>query len=63
MTREEYIQLYELLGKFEEDNIRDNIRNVDLYNAKDKNDLLKLLAEKQLSDAVKLLKDVAVYGF
>ena len=63
MTREEYIQLYELLGKFEEDNIRDNIRNVDLYNAKDKNDLLKLLAEKQLSDAVKLIKDVAVYGF
>ena len=60
MTREEYIQLYELLGKFEEDN---NIRNVDLYNAKDKNDLLKLLAEKQLSDAVKLIKDVAVYGF
>lgn len=59
MTREEYIQLYELLGKFEED----NIRNVDLYNAKDKNDLLKLLAEKQLSDAVKLIKDVAVYGF
>ena len=59
MTREEYIQLYELLGKFEEDNIRD----VDLYNAKDKNDLLKLLAEKQLSDAVKLIKDVAVYGF
>ena len=63
MTREEYIQLYELLGKFEEDNIRDNIRNVDLYNAKDKNDLLKLLAEKQLSDAVKLIKDVAVYRF
>ena len=63
MTREEYIQLYELLGKFEKDNIRDNIRNVDLYNAKDKNDLLKLLAEKQLSDAVKLIKDVAVYGF
>ena len=63
MTREEYIQLYELLGKFEEDNIRDNIRNVDLYNAEDKNDLLKLLAEKQLSDAVKLIKDVAVYGF
>ena len=63
MTREEYIQLYELLGKFEEDNIRDNIRNVDLYNAKDKNDLLKLLAEKQLADAVKLIKDVAVYGF
>lgn len=60
MTREEYIQLYELLGKFEEDN---NIRNVDLYDAKDKNDLLKLLAEKQLSDAVKLIKDVAVYGF
>ena len=60
MTREEYIQLYELLGKFEEDN---NIRNVDLYNAKDKNDLLKLLAEKQLADAVKLIKDVAVYGF
>ena len=59
MTRGEYIQLYELLGKFEED----NIRNVDLYNAKDKNDLLKLLAEKQLSDAVKLIKDVAVYGF
>ena len=59
MTREEYIQLYELLGKFEDD----NIRNVDLYNAKDKNDLLKLLAEKQLSDAVKLIKDVAVYGF
>lgn len=59
MTREEYIQLYELLGKFEED----NIRNVDLYDAKDKNDLLKLLAEKQLSDAVKLIKDVAVYGF
>lgn len=63
MTREEYIQLYELLGKFEEDNIRDNIRNVDLYSAKDKNDLLKLLSEKQLSDAVKLIKDVAVYGF
>ena len=63
MTREEYIQLYELLGKFEEDNIRDNIRNVDLYDAEDKNDLLKLLAEKQLSDAVKLIKDVAVYGF
>ena len=63
MTREEYIQLYEILRKFEEDNIRDNIRNVDLYNAKDKNDLLKLLAEKQLSDAVKLIKDVAVYGF
>ena len=63
MTREEYIQLYELLGKFEEDNIRDNIRNVGLYNAEDKNDLLKLLAEKQLSDAVKLIKDVAVYGF
>ena len=63
MTREEYIQLYELLGKFEEDNIRDNIRNVDLYNAKDKNDLLKLLAETQLADAVKLIKDVAVYGF
>ena len=63
MTREDYIQLYELLGKFEEDNIRDNIRNVDLYNAKDKNDLLKLLAEKQLADAVKLIKDVAVYGF
>ena len=63
MTREEYIQLYELLGKFEKDNIRDNIRNVDLYNAKDKNDLLKLLAEKQLADAVKLIKDVAVYGF
>ena len=63
MTREEYIQLYELLGKFEEDNIRDNIRNVDLYDAKDKNDLLKLLTEKQLSDAVKLIKDVAVYGF
>ena len=60
MTREEYIQLYELLGKFEEDN---NIRNVDLYNAKDKNDLLKLLAEKQFADAVKLIKDVAVYGF
>ena len=59
MTREEYIQLYELLGKFEED----NIRNVDLYNAKDKNDLLKLLAEKQLADAAKLIKDVAVYGF
>ena len=59
MTREEYIQLYELLGKFEED----NIRNVDLYDAEDKNDLLKLLAEKQLSDAVKLIKDVAVYGF
>ena len=59
MTREEYIQLYELLGKFEDD----NIRNVDLYNAKDKNDLLKLLTEKQLSDAVKLIKDVAVYGF
>ena len=59
MTREEYIQLYELLGKFEED----NIRNVELYDAKDKNDLLKLLAEKQLSDAVKLIKDVAVYGF
>ena len=59
MTREEYIQLYELLGKFEED----NIRNVDLYNAKDKNYLLKLLAEKQLADAVKLIKDVAVYGF
>ena len=59
MTREEYIQLYELLGKFEED----NIRNVDLYNAKDKNDLLKLLAEKQLSDAVKLIKDVAMYRF
>ncbi len=63
MTREEYIQLYELLGKFEEDNIRDNIRNVELYNAEDKNDLLKLLAEKQLSDAVKLIKDVVVYGF
>ena len=59
MTRGEYIQLYELLGKFE----------------KDRNGLLKLLAEKYLSEllaekhssdiinAVKLIKDVAVYGF
>ena len=59
MTREEYIKLYELLGKFE----------------KDKKGLLKLLAEKYLSEllaekhssdvinAVKLIKDVAVYGF
>lgn len=59
MTREEYIQLYELLGKFEED----NIKGIDSSYPQNKDDLLKLLAEKQLSDAVKLIKDVAVYGF
>lgn len=59
MTREEYIQLYELLGKFEED----NIKCIDSSYPQNKDDLLKLLAEKQLSDAVKLIKDVAVYGF
>ena len=60
MTREDYIQLYELLGKFEEDN---NIKWVDLNSANSKDDLTGLLAEKQLYDAVKLIKDVAVYGF
>lgn len=60
MTREEYIQLYELLGKFEEDN---NIKWVDLNSANSKDDLIGLLAEKQLYDAVKLIKDVVVYGF
>ena len=60
MTREEYIQLYELLGKFEEDN---NIKWVDLHSANSKDDLIGLLAEKQLYDAVKLVKDVVVYGF
>lgn len=59
MTREDYRNLYELLGKLQIDN---KIQDVDLNRAKDKDELLKMLAMKQVYNAINLVKNVAVYG-
>lgn len=59
MTREDYKNLYELLGKLQIDN---KIQDVDLNRAKDKDELLKMLAMKQVYNAINLVKNVAVYG-
>lgn len=59
MTREDYRNLYELLGKLQIDN---KIQGVDLNRAKDKDEILKMLAMKQVYNAINLVKNVAVYG-
>lgn len=59
MTREDYRNLYELLGKLQIDN---KIQDVDLNRAKDRDELLKMLAMKQVYNAINLVKNVAVYG-
>lgn len=59
MTREDYKNLYELLGKLQIDN---KIQDVDLNRAKDRDELLKMLAMKQVYNAINLVKNVAVYG-
>lgn len=58
MTREDYRNLYELLGKLQIDN---KIQDVDLNRAKDRDELLKMLAMKQVYNAINLVKNVAVY--